>query len=127
MYVTLLSAPDDGDGEFVAHPSLGDVELAVRALDGRHRTLVVLGTHGAAHMAIGGGPHRFIVTATRDGDRYAVALDPPAPEGTVRLPMEGDGDEFAMRETVELPAALWAARTFTFDGRLDRRLIWGKR
>lgn len=127
MHVTILSAGDDtqaGVGTYIPNPSLDDVEAAVRALDGMHNTMVVLGTDGPDHMAIGGGAGRYIVYTTTDNLTFSVPTDPFAAEGTVTLVAGGEEGEYPARQTVDLDMALRASRTYARDGSQDPTLAW---
>jgi Immunity protein Imm1 len=127
MYVTILSAGNDaqgGVGTYIQNPSLDDVEMAVRALDGVHNTMVVLGTDGPGHMAIGGGAGRYIVYSTPDNLTFYVPIDPVAPQGSITLVAGGEEGEYPARQTADLDSALRAARTYTRDGSQDPTLTW---
>jgi hypothetical protein len=121
MFVTLLSRDD---GLPVVGPTVGEVERAVRALDGEMHSMVVLGTNGPAHMAIGGGGTRWIAFATLDGESFSVLKDPLVAAGSVRLVAGGEVDEYPAQETVDVETAARAARTFALGGVLDARLTW---
>jgi Immunity protein Imm1 len=132
MYVTKLitedlSNPDNHDRE-VEHPRWEEIESAVRALDGKARTTVMLEAEGHDYMGISGGNGTYLVTGSRlHGGEGFVLNRPDAAEDagtTVELNIGGQTSAFAARQIVDLAAALVASRTFAEDGTLDPSLVW---
>ena len=73
MYATALSTDFwqavRCDASDIAHPSPEDIEAAIKALDGKHRTTVTI-TRNDAHLAVGGGTGgQYVVYATFDNTR----------------------------------------------------------
>lgn len=128
MYVATLSVdlwdgPIDRGSEY-HHPHLMDIENAIRSLDGRRRTLVVLGAEGAAHMAIGGDGRRCVVYATFDNVNFYNLVAPESGSGMVQLIVGGQEGEYSARHVVDIETAVRAARTFAQVGALDEAYRW---
>lgn len=129
MYISTLSA-DDWEGIYnpgreLTHPTLDQIEQAIRALDNDNKTLVMLTADEDHWLGIAGGGEIsvYLVTITED-DTFYLAVTPDAPAKDVWLVAGGQGSDRPLRECVRLDAALRAARTYALDGSLDSSLTW---
>jgi hypothetical protein len=67
----LWGGPADVEDEDVPAPSWQQIETAIRALDGKRRTMVTLGADGESHLAVGGGSsNRYVVYMTFDNMHF---------------------------------------------------------
>ncbi|MGC4113771.1 MAG: Imm1 family immunity protein [Myxococcales bacterium] len=122
MYTTLVTW-DEGE---IAGPSLEEVERLVRGLDGESSTIVVLRGEGTGHLAVGGGPDRFVVYATRDNVEFAslIAPDRPDDRSMEQVVAGGQMGEYERRKVVSRDEALKAALRYASDGSLDSSSRW---
>src|SRR5882762_5549932 len=103
--------------ERIYNPSLSDIELAIRALDGKRRQgIILLGTDDA-HLAVGGGlVDQFVVYATFDNELFFSVTSNDNCGSSVRLLVGGQEGEYPSHIIVNLNQALVAARTFAQSG-----------
>jgi len=130
MIVTRMDDPEDSDPREKQNPTWGDIEAAVRLLDGRTRTLVCVGIGDppVPHMAIGGGEGgKYIVYSTPDNRTFQTLINPQAPRGKCLLKAGGHFGEYELRQCVNLTDALRAARTYAETGEVDPELLWETR
>ena len=113
--------------EFSSDPgcSLGDVETAVRALNGIDRTLVTIELDTGATLTVGGGPQEFVAeVSVSDTERWAV-VDPTRDEQPIDLVVGGQSVDYPARLCISRENALEAARVFmTEHGFRSSRLRW---
>lgn len=127
MYVKTLIVDTETGNETILVHSWKSIEAAIRALDGDHRTLVVLGVDDAyPHMAIGGGrDNQYIVYATYNNEVFHSLIDLEKPEDRmVQLIVGGQEGDYCANSCVDLHTALQAAKTFAESGTLDKSLVW---
>lgn len=126
--------PMNGDGKVVRmdlspqqdvpNPSWLQIDAAIRGLDGARNSLLSLAIGDPVpHMAIGGGPDRYILYATFDNLTFATLADPNVGPGTVEL-VAGQRGKYPARNAVSLALVLQAARVFAMSGLLDHGLTW---
>jgi len=108
----------------VSNPSWSQIEAAIRGLDGARNWLIslVIGDP-VPHMAIGGGPDRYILYATSDNLTFATLVNPGVGPGTIEL-VAGQRGKYQARNAVSLALVLQAAKLFTESGVLDPALKW---
>jgi len=107
------------------NPSWAEIELAVRELDGRHRTEVSIAGDGEAHMSITGGNGSYLVSATPNNDLFYDLRNPEgAPEKVLKTVSGGQVVTVSALQAVSLDVALQAARTFAEKGEFDSSLTW---
>lgn len=132
MFISALSA-DEWAGVFnqgytIEHPSLEQIESAIRMLDGQIRTLVTIEAEDETHMAIGGGSSgQYVVYATFDNQRFATLVASNSRSSSNRavvLVAGGQSGDYPERHCVDIEAALRAARAFAVNGSLDSDSTW---
>jgi hypothetical protein len=111
--------PDEG--QTVANPRWTDIEAAIRALDGG---AVFLKGPGLASMTIGGQQGRYFVQLTLDGAFFHTLLGPS--KHKTRVPIVLGHQEVLMEENriSVLKDVLAAAKTFAYEGVVDKSLRW---
>ena len=126
LVVNRLDGPDDSDATEVKNPSWEQIETAIRRLDGKTCTLVILGVGDPVpHMAIGGGGDgKYIVYATTDNLSFQTLVNPSAPPGKCMLVAGGQAGDYALKICVGLQEALLAAKTYAETGEVDSGLTW---
>jgi hypothetical protein len=113
------------DGRVHLDPSLPDIEVAVRSLDGAHHTLVVVELPSGKTITVGGGPDRFVAEVTESRTERWCVIDPRRPEGRVDLVVGGELIDPPARLCVDRDAVLDAVRTFvSANGARSARLVW---
>jgi hypothetical protein len=123
----LWGGPTDGEDDDVSAPSWKQIEAAIRALDGKRRTMVILGADGESHLAIGGGSSdRYVVYMTFDNMRFFNLLSRNRADKTVTLFVGGQDSLFPDNTVVDLALALRAAKTFAETGHPDPSCKWSK-
>lgn len=106
---TLLQS-DDGKRP---NATSGDVEAAIRQLDGVTWTLVLVEDPSGRTLTIGGGPRRFIAQVAEDPERRFTVIDPSRGGGRIDLVVGGQLLDYPARFCVTLEVVLTAARVFT--------------
>lgn len=101
-----------------------EIEAAIRALDGQHRTLTTLETDSETHMAIGGGAGRYLVYLTFDNEIFHYLIDPSKSDLEESLVVGGQEGIYPGRMCVGLYRALKAAHTFAEIGEMERAVEW---
>lgn len=102
-----------------------DVEAAIRRLNGKSHTEVVLSADAdGPYLSIGGGPARYFVFIWTADERNLILTDPRRDEGRERLVVGGQAVVFPSRQAVSLEDALAAAQTYFHTQSPDRRLAW---
>jgi hypothetical protein len=111
--------------ESVSHPAWSQIESAIRGLDGARNSLITLAIgETVPHMAIGGGPDRYIVYITFDNKSFSTLADPALGPGTIELVAGGQRGKYQKKNAVSLAFALQAAKVFALSGTLDSDLTW---
>jgi hypothetical protein len=106
-------------------PTPSDVAAAVRALDQRHHTEIVVTGHDGQYLAVSGGAGRYVVHLGSDEhDDAIVVLAADAPSGQEPMVMGGRTRVVPRSRVVDLESALRAVRSFVADGRPDPSLRW---
>jgi len=124
LYADQWEGPRD-TGKAIEKPELAKIENAIRALDGRQKTLVSLESEGPARMDIGGGNGGYyVVSATVDGQQFSTVTRPSKGQSTVRIIAGGQPGDYPADLAVDLDTALQAARAFAASGALDGSLRW---
>lgn len=104
------------------------VNAAIRGLDGDSRSEVALGRDAMTSLIVVGGPERFVVWAQRWDDNLLIidtASDPSPPLGSMSVTLEnGQVDDIALADTVDLATTLRAARTYLESQTLDPGIAW---
>jgi hypothetical protein len=132
MYVKSLEYDNWEDtrsvDERIDNPSLSDIELAIRAIDGNRRQGIILLGASDAHLAVGGGSGgQFVVYVTFDNERFFCATSNNNGGSIVRLQVGGQEGEYPSHLIVNLDQALAAAQMFARFGQLDPELRWSER
>lgn len=110
----------------VDSPSCEELFSAIRRLDGKAHTMVVIEGQGAQHLAIGGGAGRYVVYATFDNWDYWNLLNATARDGSACVNIGGQEGEYPARQIVDLQQAETAARWFWERVELEPNLQWEK-
>ncbi len=113
------------EGELIENPDWSQIEIAIRELDSKSRTLVALGVDDETYMTIGGGESRkYVVSVTFDNISFHNLLDLSKADGTEKLVVGGQEGIYPANMCVDLLRCLLAARTFAESGKLDSLLVW---
>jgi Immunity protein Imm1 len=129
MFIRFLSVDKrvgrTNQGARLADPGWDAIENAIRQLDGKSRTSVMIGRDDDTTMSIGGGPSLFtsvILIENSRGPYYLI--DPNAPNAEVMLVVGGQKIGLPKNLTVDLATTLHAAKTFSETGELDATAHW---
>ena len=130
MFISKFSSEDwqNNQNNEVLHPAQNwqEIEKVIRELDGKHRTLVTLETDGEAHLAIGGGPDKFIVYLTFDNEVFYYLC------GFAKLNLEesllvgGQEGLYPAKFCVGIDLIVQVAKTFAEFGTMDQTVVWEK-
>lgn len=113
------------EGQLIENPNWSQIEIAIRELDGKHRTLVTLGADDETYMSIGGGHLRkYIVTVTFNNINFYTLVDLSNSDEIETLFVGGQESKYPAKMCVDLLRCLLAARTFTESRQLDPLLTW---
>jgi hypothetical protein len=109
------------DRQTVANPRWSDIKAAIRALDGGD---VFLEGQGLASMTIGGQAGRYFVQLTLDGAWFHTLLGPTRRKK--KVPIVVGHQEILMEENriSTFDDVLKAAKTFVYEGVVDKSLRW---
>jgi len=113
------------EGGLIENPDWSQIELAIRQLDGKSKTLATLGADDEAYMSIGGGESgKYIVSVTFDNIDFHNLVDLSKSDTTEKLVVGGQEGIYPAKMCVDLLPCLLAARTFLASGQLDTLLCW---
>jgi hypothetical protein len=129
MIVLYLSvekcAKNRNEDVLIKKPHWSQIEVAIRKLDGKSKTLVTLGIDDETYMMIGGdGAGKYIVSVTFDNISFHNLIDLSKPDETEKLVVGGQEGIYPTKMCVDLLPCLLAARTFAESGKLDTLLSW---
>jgi hypothetical protein len=112
------------DNELV-QPSWGDIESAIKRMDGRIYQGIILIDEGGSQLGVGGGANgKYIVYVTLS-DEKTFTLQSNAPStARVKLLIGGQEGEYPGHVIVDLHAVLKAVEVFAKHGRLSKDLSW---
>jgi len=118
----------------VDRPTWSEVETAIRSLDGRSTTLLVLSPgpplgppEGDAHLAIGGAADgRLVVYMTADNLEFWNLRDPARRtlEGASAVLVSGQVGEYKNSDLVDASLAVRAAQLYFERGLRNSELVW---
>lgn len=115
---------DDAYDYEAAQPGLEVVLGAVRALNGRDRTVVSV-FHGRGRLDVGGdAAGRLVVLQSDDRRAWHMVEDPAEPEGKAPIVVAGVFTHYPRRRMVPLVAAERAVSTWLLRGERDPDLEW---
>jgi Immunity protein Imm1 len=113
------------EDEDVPNPSWQQIESAIRALDGKRRTMAVLSAGGEWHLAVGGGSaNRYVVYMTFDNMSFLNLLSRDKADQKVTLFVGGQDSLFPDNAVVDITLALRAAKAFAETGQPDPSCKW---
>lgn len=101
-----------------------EIETAIKELDGHRKTLVTLETDGETHMAVGGGPDKYVVYVTFDNENFHYLVESSKSDIAETLVAGGQEGIYPAKLCVDLSAALKAAQTFAELGIMEKSVIW---
>jgi Immunity protein Imm1 len=115
--------------EVTLSPSWGEVERAIRNLDGDSLNDLYLHPNDQvpeSYFAVGGGEDgRYLVIICEANERFTEAVSSLADDGTrVSMMCGGQPTSFATRQLVDLEAVLVAAKHFYDSGSASPRVTW---
>ena len=130
MFISKFSSEDwqNNQNNEVVHPAKNwqEIEKVIRELDGKHRTLVTLETDGEAHLAIGGGPDKFIVYLTFDNEVFYYLCGFAKSNLEESLIVGGQEGLYPAKFCVEIDLILQVAKTFAEFGTMNQTVVWEK-
>jgi Immunity protein Imm1 len=101
-----------------------EIEAAIGQLDGHRKTLVTLEAEGETHMAIGGGPGKYVVYLTFDNEQFHYVVDPSKSDADENLTVGGQEGIYPAKLCVDRDAALKTAKAFAERGVMEKSVIW---
>jgi len=111
-------------GEVIESPSSAEIEAAVRALNQKERTLVMLYQSPEKHMAVGGGNGQYVAYITEDGRSFSKLVSSTPDTGTLCLVVGGQVGDYPRSQCVSLDEVLRAVREFADRGFPNPELRW---
>lgn len=105
-------------------PSWSDVDAAIRALDQRTSSEVMLEAEEPAYLVVSGGAGKYIVLATTPDLENFALKNPTAGSGEEQVVAGGQRGSYPRRMVVPLELALAAARSYLAGEYLDPALLW---
>lgn len=109
----------------IKHPSLEQVEDAVRSLDGDQRSTMTIYVTDERYMLIGGGGNHYICEVFPETTRL-LNLGVPEDSDQYVTVVVGQPGEYWQGECVPLHTVLQAARHFADTGEMDGSLLWSE-
>jgi Immunity protein Imm1 len=123
----LWGGPAEVEDDDIPAPSWQQIEAAIRALDGKRRTMVTLCADGESHLTVGGGSsNRYVVYMTFDNTKFLNLMAGDRGDKTVTLFVGGQDSLFSDDTVVDLTLALRAAKAFTETGQPDPSCKWSR-
>jgi hypothetical protein len=126
MFVNRMDGPVDREATSRKNPTWEQIEEALLELNGRDKTLLILGAGDPVpHMGIGGGDGKYICYVTQNNLSFDNLENPAAREGQfVPLIAGGQKSDYRAALCVNLETVLRAARTYAETGELAIGLQW---
>lgn len=128
MFISKFSVEDwqsNRNHELLAEATgWGEIEAAIKELDGDRKTLVTLEAEGETHMAIGGGTGKYIVYVTFDNKNFNYLVDPAKSDNPESLIVGGQEGIYPAKWCVDLTTALKAAKAFAEFGTIEKSVAW---
>jgi hypothetical protein len=129
MFITSLYADKwvsrADKGETIAQPSWIEIERAIRTLDGKEHTSVMIRKDEETYMSIGGGPNAYTLTALFENQRGPYyLLDQSRRNGDVLLVVGGQSIDVPAKMVVPLGMVLIVAKSFAERGELQEGMSW---
>ena len=112
------------DEEVTESPEWDQVEVAIRELDQRERTLVTIQRSQEHYIAVGGGAGVYVAYVAVDGPTFDRLAEAEGADGSTTLVVGGQASEYPKDECVSLTTVLLAVRTFVETGLLEPGLRW---
>jgi hypothetical protein len=130
MFISKFSSEDwqNNQNNEVLHPAQNwqEIEKVIQELDGKHRTLVTLETDGEAHLAIGGGPDKFVVYLTFDNEVFYYLCGFAKSNLEESLVVGGQEGLYPAKFCVGIDLILQVAKIFAEFGTMDQTVVWEK-
>jgi len=130
MFVKRLSIDDtrvyDPDGALdIREPTWDVIEQAVRQLDGKYRTQIILGRTESEFMVVGGGTNGMYSCGVIDqsGEEFAVIGERRDKAGHVVVPC-GQPTPISNQEVIDLTAVLLAVKEYAESGQRCGQVKW---
>ncbi len=114
----------------ITDPSWSQIESAIRQLDGKNRTMVILSQEIAEfeYMVVGGGKNGVYSCGVYDQQgREFILIDPSKSSATFIKVPTGQPTTLSLRETIELEDAIIAAKEYSETGERAEELVWEER
>jgi hypothetical protein len=136
MYVKRLSIEDQRIADqtspdlIVSSPIWDQINSAIQQLDGRYRTMIILGQESTEfdYMVIGGGKDQLYWCGVYDQEgREFVVIDPSKSSTTYIKVPSGQPTTVPLNETIGLGDAIVAAKEYAETGERAAQLVWRKR
>jgi Immunity protein Imm1 len=101
-----------------------EIEASIKALDGQRKTLVTLEADDESHLAVGGGPSKYLVYLTFDNELFHYLVDPSKSDKEESLVVGGQKGVYPAKLCVGMDSALKAAKTFAEFGKMSQSTTW---
>ena len=125
LFVLFLDVETEGIFTFAMDPKWPAIELALRGLNGKTKTLVCLEGPPPMHMDIAGGDaNRYIVSLSYDNDKHYILQIPGGSAELVEMKAGGAKSLYPTSMLVPLDMALAAAKAFAETGVAMPGLPW---
>jgi len=123
-----MDGPVDIDPTTTKNPTWPQVRDAILQLNGKDKTLLILGAgNPVPHMGIGGGGGTFICYVTEDNRAFHNLENPAKGEDDlVSLIAGGQRSDYRARLCVDAETVLKAAQVYSETGQLDPTLPWAR-
>lgn len=106
-------------------PSLADIEAALRALDARVRTMLILHCDDGSQLVVGGGGGSYVVYIAEDEERFRNLVNSSAESRPpVVLRVGGQEGDYPARQVVGFGAAHEAVVAYAQAGAPAPSLVW---
>jgi hypothetical protein len=106
----------------VTNPSWFDVETAIKYLDAKHKTEVLL--ESDAQISVGGGAGQYFVYIFIADERNLILTDLSKPDGFVHLIVGGLTGTYPLRNIVDIDLAMRTTKVFYETEQAVSDLTW---
>jgi hypothetical protein len=125
QFAVFLDVETAGLFVFTMDPKWPVVELALRGMNGKTNSMVVIEGLPPMHMTVGGGgPEGFILSLTYDGEVHHLLHNPTGNRDLVEMKIGGTPGQYPKMTLVPLDMVLAAAKPFVATGIANPALPW---
>lgn len=106
------------------NPTWEEIETAIKALDQKKRTQIVIQREDSSNISVGGGNGRYYVCITTSDERFLILKQEKKGKGKKQLVVGGQVGNYPTETIVTITLVLKAVETFHKTGKIEKTLNW---